>query len=127
MCGMHRHLHQVTKWLVAEEVEAAANSGAYVYGLCLEGAAWAHDAMSVMEQVPGQLQAPIPVLLLEPRLVEHLDLSARTYEAPMCKTSTRHGATVGGCCCWVVAVVVAVLKKAVCWGGTWLHAMVLCN
>ncbi len=75
----------------AEDVDRAAVSGAYVSGLHLEGAGWSSEDMSLMEQPPGQLQCAMPVVLFEPKMVEHINLTQSMYEAPTYKTSERHG------------------------------------
>ena len=72
-----------------EEMAAGAYDGVYVYGLFLEGARWDMDEKLVVEQLPGELYCPMPVIHFLP--AADYESHPEDYQCPVYKTSVRAG------------------------------------
>nr|KAG5708500.1 hypothetical protein BaRGS_026227 [Batillaria attramentaria] len=79
------------KILSQMKVEGSPEDGAYVYGLFLDGARWDKEKGILEEQLPKVLNDPVPVIWLQPDLMEKIDTSDKRYKCPVYKTSERKG------------------------------------
>lgn len=74
-------------------LESAPEEGVYVRGLFLVGARWDGDQESLAEQRPKILWEEMPVLWLNPSVIQTnkpVETKA-TYKCPLYRTSERHG------------------------------------
>lgn len=69
----------------------APADGCYVHGLFLEGARWDNTAGLLVEPLPRQLFAEMPVIWLKPKETRKMTVGRQQYVCPVYKTSLRHG------------------------------------
>ncbi|XP_059176449.1 dynein axonemal heavy chain 6-like [Physella acuta] len=80
------------------------DDGVLVHGLYMDGFAWHWENMTVGDQIKGQMNSPLPVMHMDPRMDYEPD--SALYAAPLYKTSARAGtlSTTGHSTNYVVAV-----------------------
>ena len=78
----------VTKKATPDEIEAPTREGAYVHGLCLEGARWDINSGMIDDAILKQLYCPLPVILVKAALQDKAE-GRDTYACPVYKTLTR--------------------------------------
>lgn len=82
---------EVTTYLDASQVSASLDSGTYVSGLYLEGAAWDVDRRVLRRQDPKVLVVPLPLLKVSP--IEASQINAHgNFETPVYVTQARRNA-----------------------------------
>ena len=81
----------VTKFMTNEEVSTKLESGCYVCGLTIEGAAWDLDNSELVPQDPKVLSQPLPLLQIIPIEAAKLKLQ-NTIQTPVYVTSQRRNA-----------------------------------
>jgi len=76
----------------ADKLKAGPATGAYIYGLFLQGADWNSAQSTLTEQQPGRLFTQMPVIWLDPQLrTSARGHDDKLYDCPVYKTSTRRG------------------------------------
>ena len=72
---------KVTKFVRPDEITEKLSSGAYVYGLYLEGGAWDLESGCLVKQKPKQLVQELPILQIIPIEAHKLKLQ-NTFRTP---------------------------------------------
>lgn len=93
------------------EIKTPPASGAYVYGLFMEGGRFDRETMMLAESMPRQLFDRMPCILLQPVVAAEYD-PEDTYTCPLYKTSLRAGtlSTTGHSTNFVVALPIPSLE-----------------
>jgi len=78
-------------------------NGVLVHGLFMDACAWNMETMKIVDALPGQMSAELPMLHMEPAM--DFEPSEADYKAPLYKTSARAGtlSTTGHSTNYVVA------------------------
>ncbi|PVD24358.1 hypothetical protein C0Q70_14839 [Pomacea canaliculata] len=79
------------KILKVDKVSYVPEDGAYIHGLFLDGARWDREKDLLEEQLPKVLNDIVPIIWLQPSLMDKIDMSAKRYKCPVYKTSERKG------------------------------------
>jgi dynein heavy chain len=89
----------------ASEIKEAPSTGAYVYGLFMEGGRFSRETMTMAESLPRQLLDPMPCIWLKPVIAATYSPQG-CYNVPLYKTSIRAGtlSTTGHSTNFVVAL-----------------------
>jgi dynein heavy chain len=67
------------------------NTGAYIYGLAMEGAAWDVDRKCLREQRPQEVLCSMPIVALIPCTSQERETPLHSYTCPVYKVSSRAG------------------------------------
>ena len=70
-----KFMTEVTSKTSPSSVSDHAKEGAYVHGLCLEGARWDVKAGVLKDSLPKELHQAMPVILIKPVTADKYDLS----------------------------------------------------
>jgi dynein heavy chain len=94
------------------DIDGAPPTGAYVYGLFMEGGRFDRTVMAMAESLPRQLLSPMPCIWLKPVISASYDPSF-VYNCPLYKTSIRAGtlSTTGHSTNFVVALPVPTAEE----------------
>lgn len=80
-------LTDVTKKMLAEEMQAPAKEGTYIIGLSLEGGSWNNQNSLLEPSKPREMFCPLPVINVRPAVVDKFDPSS--FQCPVYKTQQR--------------------------------------
>ena len=61
-----KFMTDVTTKVDPSQIPEAPSEGAYVHGLCIEGARWDKASGSLRDSIPGELHTPMPVIWIKP-------------------------------------------------------------
>ncbi len=86
--------------LEPKDISAAPETGAYIYGLFLEGGCFNRTTMHIEDSKPRQLFDAMPAIWLKPVIADEYKPTG-IYDCPLYKTSIRAGtlSTTGACVC----------------------------
>ncbi|XP_063222655.1 dynein axonemal heavy chain 6 isoform X2 [Bacillus rossius redtenbacheri] len=89
--------------------------GVLVHGLFLDAARWDFDKMRLADQIPGEMNPALPVMLLLPK--KTVDNTLTRYVCPLYKTTARAGvlSTTGHSTNFVVAVLLPTKEEQSYW------------
>ncbi|XP_060586003.1 dynein axonemal heavy chain 6-like [Ruditapes philippinarum] len=100
---------QMTDLKFGEEMEMdkelnVPEDGVLVHGLFMDASAWDMETMKIIDALPGEMSAELPMLHMEPDM--DIEPDSADYMAPLYKTSARAGtlSTTGHSTNYVVAV-----------------------
>ena len=90
-----------------QDIEAAPQYGAYIYGLFMEGGRFVRDTLCMEDSLPRELFDPMPIIWLKPMLAADYIIED-VYNCPLYKTSIRAGtlSTTGHSTNFVVALAI---------------------
>jgi len=71
-----------------EELGGAPREGAYIWGLCLEGARWDTQTSQLAEAKLKEITSPMPVIFVKAIPTDRMDTKGM-YECPVYKIKTR--------------------------------------
>lgn len=74
---------------IEKEKLVMPREGGYIYGLHFAGGRWDSNKDTLADERPGQINEPLPALLLSP--AENLQIGENQYNCPCYKTSARSG------------------------------------
>ena len=77
-----KFMTDVTTKVDPSQIPEAPSEGAYVHGLCIEGARWDKASGSLRDSIPGELHTPMPVIWVKPVTADKFTLKS-FYACPV--------------------------------------------
>jgi len=79
----------VTKKITIEEIDSQSRDGAYIIGLCIQGARWDVQAMMLERSKPKEMFCRMPIINVKALAADKMDVSSGIYVCPTYKTEFR--------------------------------------